>query len=271
MENQLLAIHGVPRSGTTWLGQIVNSHPEVVYKYQPLFSYELKGFLSNDASREQIDEFFRLLANTNSPFLDQEAGIEKGIIPRFQKGAPRLIAYKEVRYHHILENMLHQHDGVKAIGIVRNPLAVIHSWLKSPREFRRDLGWDEETEWRFAQSKNQYRPEEFFGYEKWKEVAQLFEQLATDFPDRFRVVMYADLLHNTEQITRGLFEFLALDWSPQTSSFLHQSTMEHQPDTYSVYKSKAYDNDWKRGLSPTISEAIQVDIEGSLLEKYLAM
>ena len=34
-----VAIFGVPRSGTSWLGQIFNSSPMVAYRFQPLFSY----------------------------------------------------------------------------------------------------------------------------------------------------------------------------------------------------------------------------------------
>ena len=36
-------IHGAPRSGTTWLGQLFNSHPAVKYCYQPFFSHAFRG------------------------------------------------------------------------------------------------------------------------------------------------------------------------------------------------------------------------------------
>ena len=39
-----LALFGCPRSGTSWLGQIFNSAPDVAYRYQPLFSYEFKDW-----------------------------------------------------------------------------------------------------------------------------------------------------------------------------------------------------------------------------------
>ena len=41
-----VAIHGVPRSGTTWLGSIFDSSPNVIYRNQPLFSYAFKSYLS---------------------------------------------------------------------------------------------------------------------------------------------------------------------------------------------------------------------------------
>ena len=57
-------------------------------------------------------------------------------------------------------------EEIKIILLVRNPLAVLASWLNAPREFRKDLGWKELEEWRFATAKNQDRQEEFYGYEK---------------------------------------------------------------------------------------------------------
>ncbi len=53
-----IAVHGVPRSGTSWLSEIFNSSPRVLFKYQPLFSYVLKDFLNPGSSREEIGAFF---------------------------------------------------------------------------------------------------------------------------------------------------------------------------------------------------------------------
>jgi hypothetical protein len=80
-----IALHGTPRSGTTWLGEIINSSTEVVYKYQPLFSYGLKSFLGATSSREQIDEFFKMLRQSNDPFCDQVESRNSGELPLFEK------------------------------------------------------------------------------------------------------------------------------------------------------------------------------------------
>ena len=107
-----LAIHGAPRSGTTWLGEIINSSPKVVYKFQPLFSYRFKSYLSACSSAEHIGEFFQLLSATNDLFCDQTQARSAGELPTFEKTtSPEIVAYKEVRYHNILHNLarfLHQ-------------------------------------------------------------------------------------------------------------------------------------------------------------------
>ena len=38
-EKHIVGVHGVPRSGTSWLGQILNASKKVNFKFQPLFSY----------------------------------------------------------------------------------------------------------------------------------------------------------------------------------------------------------------------------------------
>ena len=123
MKKKRIAIHGVPRSGTTWLGEIINSSSNVKYKFQPLFSYELKDSLDKNSELVEIDDFFEKLEKMNSPFLDQEEAKKKGIIPVFEKNEITHIVYKEVRYHHIIKNLLLKDSGIKIVGIIRNPLA----------------------------------------------------------------------------------------------------------------------------------------------------
>ncbi len=203
-----IAIHSVPRSGSSWIGQIFNSSPNINFKFQPLFSYAFKDYLDTSSSVQDINAFFEQIAKSSDPFLLQQESIDKGVYPFFQKSEKLThIVYKEVRYHHILENMLKVDLDVIVIGIVRNPYAVINSFLQAPKEFRKDLGWDELSEWQYANNKNLDKPEEFNGYEKWKEVALLFQKLKEQYPDRFYFVKYDELLTNTKKEVENIFNF----------------------------------------------------------------
>ena len=93
---------------------------------------------------------------------------------------------------------------------MRSPYAVINSFLNAPREFRKDLGWDELSEWQYANKKNLDRPEEFYGYAKWKEVALLFQKLKEEYPDRFYLVKYNELLSDTLKEVERIFIFVVL-------------------------------------------------------------
>lgn len=265
-----IAIHSVPRSGSTWLGELFNSHPNVAYKYQPLFSYTFKSRLSSKSSLKDIDLFFEDIAFSKDEFLNQNEAREIGKLPKFnQKENFNAVVYKEVRYHHILQNMLSKDDNVKVIGLIRNPLSVINSWLKAPKEFRKDLGWNELEEWRFAKKKNQEKIEEFNGFEKWKEVANLFLTLERDFPNQFKIVEYKDLIINTESVVKDVFSFCSLSYSEQTQNFISQSKANNNKDAYSVYKTKSIDNKWKTELNTEIANLIQNNLKHTILEKYI--
>lgn len=266
---QRIAIHGVPRSGTTWLGEILNSNEQVIYKYQPLFSYALKSFLDEHSDLPRIDEFFSRLTTTEDDFLDQRAQRERGDLPCFNKLSPSHIVYKEVRYHNILENLLAQDQSVKLIGLVRNPLAAMASWLAAPREFRRDLGWDQMAEWRAAPSKNQGLAEEFYGFDKWKEAANLFHKLAAIYPERVKITAYSELLAEPEEQAQQICQFAGLEFTEQMRVFIAASRSETKADTYSVYRQRQKDDGWQSTIDDRIVQAIRADLDGSDLARYL--
>ena len=263
-------IHGLPRSGTSWLGEIFNSHPRVCYRFQPIFSYALKEFVTASSSREEIESFFDILQKINDPFLDQLEARASKALPVFEKETPSHVAYKEVRYHNILPNLLRKHPGVHVFLIVRDPRATIHSWWKSPKEFRGDLGWCIEQEWRYAICKNLNRPEEYNGFERWKEAVRLFVHLAESQSERVTLIRYADLLANPVGKATMLFHKVGLDLSDQTRSFLEQSrNHDGSRHRYSVFRTRSKDNEWIGSLPVYIAEEIERDVANTPLVKFL--
>lgn len=268
-----IAIHGVPRSGTTWLGEIFNSSPYTIYRYQPLFSWAFKHYLGPDSSDDTIAHFFEEIAKSEDPFLCQTAKRDSGSMPRFHKDpSADCVVYKEVRYHHALFRLARSMVDLKLVLLVRSPQAVVHSWLKAPREFRPDLGWKVEEEWRYALKKNLNRPEEFNGFEKWKEATASFVALAESFPERVFLVEYRNLLSETERVVGEMMEFCNLVVDPQTREFLAASRKSGagQSDPYGVYRShRVLDEDWKEGLPASIMQEIEMDLKNTPLEQFL--
>lgn len=266
---QKIAIHSVPRSGSTWLGNIFNSHPHVCFKLQPLFSYAFKNYLHENSTSEEIQSFFGEIASSEDSFINQVEGIKKGIVPKFIKEAEcSHVCYKEVRYHHILPNLMEKNRELRLILLVRNPLAVIYSWQNAPKEFRKDQGWDFENEWQFAASKNLNRREEYNGYEKWKEATRLFLELEKKYPQRTLLVTYANLISETEQTVKILFDFTNLEMAEETFNFLINSRKLNNSDAYSVYKNRKADDSWHR-LPAHIKNHVLNDLKGTVLEKFL--
>lgn len=252
---QNVAIFGVPRSGTSWLGQIFNSSPNVAYRYQPIFSYSFMGSLSEDSSSKDIEEFYGDLLSTEDDFVCQKKNISGNKTPEFKKAEITHLVWKEVRYLHIIENLI-QKSSTKVIGIARHPCGVLKSWMKAPKEFNEE--WDIRDEWQFAEKKNT-GAQDFFGYERWLTAAKIFINLEKEYPDNFRVVLYESLLADTEEVIDSLFDFVDLRLGKQTKSFLKKSTSTTSSDPYGVYRNKGNSKEWKKELPKEIIKAIRRD------------
>lgn len=262
-----IAIFGVPRSGTSWLSQIFNSHPEVVMRFQPLFSYGHKGRIDDMSSAAQINLFFQEIFNSQDPFVLLEEGTHKKG-PTFEKSEhPLHIVFKETRYLHVVENILQKTADVKIIGIVRNPLSVLASWIRAPKEFKPE--WSIDEEWRYATSKNQGRIEEFYGFEKWKEVALKFLRLQKDYQDRFKLITYERLRLDTQREVERIFGFCGLEMRAEVANFIADSKSRQDNDPYSVYKLKTDDEQWKEILPKNIIEAVKLEMSDTQLMQFL--
>jgi hypothetical protein len=168
----------------------------------------------------------------------------------------------------IIFNLMRQSPDLLLCGVIRNPLSVINSWLQAPREFRRDLGWLEMEEWRYALKKNLNRPEEFHGFEKWKEAANILLALKERYPDRIHLIEYSRFLANPLLGAENLFEFVGLDLTDQTRSFLDSSSGISNANAYAVYRVDQRDDKWKQGLDDRICTAICRDLQGTRLEIF---
>ena len=262
-----IAIHGAPRSGTTWLANIFNSNEKVAYRQQPLFSYAFKGFLDETSSAEKIREFFDGIYYSDDEYLHQVQEAKDNKVPTFKKTDTTHLVYKEVRYHYILDNLLSNSD-VHIVGIIRNPFSVLSSFFKAPSEFKD--GWIMDEEWLYAPKKNQGLRESYFGYAKWKEVAELFHNLNAKYgEERVTIINYSDLLLDTFKLTEYLFRKVELDLNTETYDFIRKSRSYTDSNAYSVFKAKSIDDDWKIFLKKSIIQEIQKDLSKTPLEKYL--
>lgn len=263
-----IAIFGVPRSGTSWLSQILNSCPDVAMRFQPLFSYGHKGKLSENSTLEDIYSFFDEILLSNDPFALQKTKHHKNY-PVFNKSAlPTHIAFKEVRYLNIIENLLISKVDIKIIGIVRNPLSVLASWTKAPKEF--DPSWNLMSEWRYATLKNDNRPEEFYGFEKWKDSTINFINYKKKYPNKFLLVKYSDLIEDTIKTTKKVFKFCQLKLDEQVIQFIDASKSRFDfDDLYSVYRAKTSDVEWQNVLPVEIKNTIFSELNQTALEIFL--
>src|SRR5699024_9417707 len=199
------AIFSVPRSGSSWLGEIFNSSPDTVYRFQPNFAYSFPLTLSANSNHESINQFNHSLWHSDDPFVCDRLSISGKQKSGFPKNNPHHLVWKETHFLYLARTLL-QHSNAKVVGLVRSPLATIASWINIPREF--DPSWSVNEQWRTATLKNQGRTSHYFGFDKWVEAAQLFESLQVEYPDRFYLVRYEDLLQHPMEAVDSLFNFV---------------------------------------------------------------
>ena len=272
MKFRVVSIHGVPRSGTSWLGQIFDSHSDVAYRSQPLFAYRFKDRLNLGSGVDEIYCFLQQLYKVTDDEFILDTLRRKPALEFWQKAVkaetPSYLVMKMVRYHHLLQIFLDSIRDIRVIGIVRHPCAVINSWLQAPKEFRE--GWNAEEEWRFAPKKNAGRIEEFNGFEKWKETALMFLRFEHAYPKSFCITEYEHLVSAPEVEVARLFSFVGLDVQQQTLNFIRLSHSKHNPDPYSVVKDPSLHRRWETELDASIADEIIGEVQGTAMERFLA-
>lgn len=262
MYKKVVALYGVPRSGTSWLGEILDSCPDIAYRFQPLFSYRFKNRILTESEKEDIEKFFcELYEEKDDEFINLKKGKENGIYPTFKEKKENLsiLAYKEVRYLYTIPLLLRKYENIKIIGIVRNPHDVLESWINASSEFKPE--WDIMKEWEIAAAKNEYRPENYYGYYKWKEYIKMNSDMRKEYPERFITVCYEDLLNHALEISRKLFSDLDIPFTAQTEEFIKASQSKTIEGVASVYRKKNTNKKRQFYLPEEIHEKISADLK----------
>lgn len=265
---QVISIHGAPRSGTSWLGQIFDSSSETKYCFQPYFSYEFKNRVDLYSSEEEIETFFSDLLASDNDFINQKENKAKNYYTEFKKSAePSTLVTKEVRYHYLLPHLMKLIPYFMAVAIIRHPCGALNSWRKAPKEF--NPAWSFHEEWEFAPSKNNFRPEEYYGFHRWMESTQLFMMMENLFPARFKIITYEELAMKPFESTEALFSYFNLKMSDQTTDFLHDSTTIRRNDAYSVFQGKKDVFDWQADMDKAIIRKIERSLTRTSFERFL--
>jgi len=266
---RLAVVTGMPRSGTSWIGQIVDSSPDVRYRMAPLFSYELKHAVGPGASRDQWESMLRRAYASQDEYMDQRHRRAAGDYPTFsdKRAAPPVLVCKFDRFQDLMEEMLERFPELQMVGVVRHPCGAIHSWLTAgPKEFPADA--DPLAQWRSGACKKAAFGDRF-GFDDWKHVARLFVRLAAERPAQFRLVRYEAFVDDAAARTRELFAWLGLAVGPQTEAFVARSQATVVDRVYSVFKPAAVKDRWRAELQPEIRDAIYADLAGTDLAELL--
>lgn len=266
--NNVLWLGGMPRSGTSWLAQILASHPDTRLKLCPLFSYEFKNALGTDSSLEDWNRLFADVYRTRSEYLDQDFLRRDGLVPRFEQesAAPAWLVIKSVRFHELWAHAVTMGVEAKTLLIVRDPVDSIASWVFNDREFPPSA--DIEREWRSGACRKTAAGE-YWGFDDWLRVTQLHVDLERRYPESVRLVVYDDLVRAPHDAMQGILAWLGLEPHEQTRQFVERSQARHSDDPRAVFKDPSELDRRRRRLPDHIAETIRAEVSATPLARFL--
>lgn len=257
----------MPRSGTSWVGQIFDSSPNVAFRMEPLFSYGFKNIINANSSCVEVLKFFSDVLAASNDFINQKDNRDKGAYSSFKKiTAPDILVVKTTRHHNLLERYLSCVSNIEIISVIRHPCAVINSWINTDREFSKK-GCTIDNDWRSGRCRKD-DVGEFWGFEDWLSVTEHHVKL-NEQHDNFHLIKYSDLVYDPAVVTSRLFNILSIPYEKQTKEFLVSCHSVHDDDPYSVFKSRDVENNWKTKLNNSICDEIFDRVTAVGLEQFL--
>jgi len=254
MYKKIILICGMPRSGTSWFGQIFDSSSDVAFRMEPLFAYKFKNIIDENSTEEEIISFFNDVYLTEDDFINQKENRNAGVYDVFKKNQTQeFLVVKTTRHHNLLKRYLDLIDCIEVISIVRHPCAVINSWINTDREFK-SKGCTVENDWKSGYCRKDGIGE-FWGFSDWLSVTRQHIELSKKYQN-FNIVEYANLIKDPEVVIKYLFNKMSILYTRQTASFLESCHNKHHDDPYSVYKNKEVESAWKDTLNCKIAEEI---------------
>ncbi|HED33219.1 MAG TPA: sulfotransferase [Gammaproteobacteria bacterium] len=254
MYKKIIIICGMPRSGTSWLGQIFDSSPDVAFRMEPLFSYKFKNIINYRSSKEEMVKFFNDIYLSNDDFINQKENRNKGAYSTFYKNENSgVLVVKTTRHHYMLERYLSMINSIEIVSIIRHPCAVISSWISTDREFL-GKGCSVDEDWRSGTCRKDGEGE-FWGFNDWLLITRYHIELCQKYSN-FHIVKYSDLVHRPDGVISELFDSLDIKNSKQTKDFLQKCNITHNSDPYSVFKNTDVESKWKHKLNKAIADEI---------------
>jgi len=257
----IMGIFGTGRSGSSWLGSIVSSHPEVAYRFEPFHRLKhlpavaqaQQRLESAELTEQDLAGVYQVLLPAHPrverpPFFPKTYAMNWGktelrplalrfeILQHvfqsfysFKKVFPPLV-FKEVTMESMMTNVLEK-TSMKVVYMVRHPCAVVASSLKGQKEGVMPVGRHAILD----KLLSKYEPDiaeqiipqlpHLDALDKetllWRIDVNKGMAAIQKYPHALLVV-YEELCDQPIQVSQRVFQHLGLDFSVQTEAFLTQ-------------------------------------------------
>jgi hypothetical protein len=279
LADRAILVSGSPRSGTTWVAKLLDSHPDVLYRHEP---DEVSPPIPGADPRSQLVAWIherRLRSAAKAPFfrkswLPRPLALLRTTVARGLKSFSRLTGSDVLEaaipipdivpinrqanlrpavklVHWDVSEMLSAVPQCRGLFILRHPCGQIASTMRGVAEghVRRTkdqaVSPAEAEASRFAASNgvDAAAYSELPDAAKWAWIWRCFNEPILSriaaLPN-IRVVLYEQLCSDPHDVTRDLFRFVGLDWHPQTEDFISGSTQNTEDSGYyAVFRNSA--------------------------------
>lgn len=287
---------GVPKSGTSWLMRLLNSHPQILCKGEGVFFGKgsrslLRALESSEGVRRWVERS-PWTRTPKDPKLNEIAGmLARALMLRKLGRAQRhfptklIVGDKSPYTESTVADLLQNVPNARVIHIIRDGRdqaisLVHHRWnraekLKISVEEKDKLKRYRENPQAFGKE-----GESIFGGPLLKETAAMWSRTVSEAraegrqdPERYAEVLYEDLLSNPVEEMRRLLAFLGADASEGVAAqCVRQNTFERvagresgEEDSTSFYR-KGVAGDWRRIFTPADREVYRSEASEVLAE-----
>jgi len=297
-----ILIVGAPRSGTTWLGKIFDSHPDVLYRHEPDELVPASGSIEQDVARwvRQHDArtagkrpFFRKSWQTVPAWLLRSTLVYAGVaaeriglpvwpIPDLGDLGRARVVIKSVRLSTGIGSFAQAYPSGRLVLILRHPCGQVASVMRGARDGRfalakpgTDMPFDEAEAVRFAahHGVNELAFQRLPDAAKYAWSWRAFNETAwaaVSGRSNALVVVYEAWCARPAAEAQAILAFAGLAWHGQTEAFLDRSTSYDGPAGYYavVRNSIAVAEGWRTAMAAEDQEAVRAVVRGSPLIGY---
>lgn len=264
---QLFFIGGAPRSGTTWLQQILDAHPDIDCRGEGLFSATLAGPLDRlVAHRRQAlhAKNSGLFAHTVGYPLPDDADADAllGTAVLLSLGrhvddpGPRALGEKTPENVFLFPRLHRLFPTARFIGIVRDPRDVLASaWCR----FGQPAPGEDENRARLAFVRS--------ALPSLNEGARAMLEIQASHPDSCLVVTYESMISDGAEMVACLFRHLDVRHDPDVverclaaTSFVAMSGRRPGDERREQFLRKGIVGDWRNLLSPDVAALVMREL-----------
>jgi LPS sulfotransferase NodH len=296
-----ILVLGAPRSGTTWLAKILDSHPGVVYRHEPDKALPPAPDVSESGMVALVRAWAasrRASVVTKRPFFAKAwqpwwaRGLRTGLVlwrrfrmgslPDLATGAAERVVLKSIALSPQAGVLARALPDSRVAFILRHPCGQVASVMRGNRMQRFDLQtsgtdmpFDEAAAVGHAAAHGvdegafQALPDAAKYAWSWRAFNEAAYDALASLPN-VQIVLYEGLCAQPAVVVRRIFDFVGLEWSAQVEDFLARSTShDGRAGYYAVYRNAvAAAEAWRQTMDAGDIAAVRSVVAESPLARF---